>query len=337
MQDRDAVWAKLQPDLAVLEARRKTLVLRVCLAIVGLFGLMLGLPMLVALIDGTPILIAESVIYAIIGAAIGGFAIYWTVSPLYAFGRQVKRQVFGPAAQAMGLSYVALPGNPPQLETFKRYKLLPKHSRLRAEDRIAGEHAGVRFDVGVTKLDRRGQGKASGIYVEVFSGVLVRLGIPHSVKGMTLVRPDMGPLNALTDREIREIDTPWGALQRVGLADREFEELFETYGTDPAATRALFTPTFIGQLKTLASLLRGGSMRCVVQQSQDEEAAERSELLIVVKSPGFLVTPDLFEPLTRPDILDRLYEDVQLIENIIDTLLGHLESDRDPLTAQTAQ
>lgn len=68
-----------------------------------------------------------------------------------------------------------------------------------------------------------------------FEGVIVSLRHPDAFVGRTIVRRDMGTLNpSLVD-----------GMERVGMADSNFERLFEVYSDDQVEARTLLTPDFI--------------------------------------------------------------------------------------------
>lgn len=83
-----------------------------------------------------------------------------------------------------------------------------------------------------------------------FDGLLIRLDMPKSFSGITVVTRDMGKGQPKTKN----------TLKRVGLADPIFERIFEVYGSDQVESRALLSPDLMQEIVDLEKVMRGKSI-----------------------------------------------------------------------------
>ena len=81
-----------------------------------------------------------------------------------------------------------------------------------------------------------------------FDGLLVTPELPRDTGAVTAVVSDAGGLGNFLDRQKGQ------HRERVRLADVAFERIYEVYGTDQVASRALLHPAFMEKLKALGEL-----------------------------------------------------------------------------------
>jgi hypothetical protein len=182
--------------------------------------------------------------------------------------------------------------------------ILPRYDYARVEDEIAGTYRGLTVSLVEAHLQVRGDRRRR----DVFDGLLVQVGLPRGLVGVTAVGPDGGPIGNLKAR--------WRAagLQRVRLEDPRFERRYEVYGSDQVESRALLTPAFMERflaLERLAGVAAPGAM------------AEGNRLTVALPKRH---RTDLFEPPpywspTKGRVLVELSRDIQSVLRVADAVL----------------
>jgi hypothetical protein len=114
-----------------------------------------------------------------------------------------------------------------------------------ADDEVTGTHRGLPISIVELRLDR-GSGKNRST---VFDGLIVTIDLPRDTNAITAVVSDEGAFGNFRDR------MKAGSRQRVRLEDPVFEKVYEVYGTDQVAARALLHPAFMEKLLALGELI----------------------------------------------------------------------------------
>lgn len=130
----------------------------------------------------------------------------------------------------------------PDLALMRAERIFREFKDAKAEDELVGTHRGCPTSIVELKLEI-GSGKSRRT---VFDGLLVEIELPRDTHATTAVINDGGAFGNLRDRMLA------AGRQRVALEDPVFERVYEVYGTDQVAARALLNPAFMEKLLQLA-------------------------------------------------------------------------------------
>lgn len=298
----------IAPALARMETRRRQAVKRI-IALAVLAGIGLGVMLagdLIAAATGLDDFIIMAGAFLVMFAALAGAAmIYKQVHARF------KQVLVGGICKAMGLEF-SPGGFRFAFAPFSETGLVPGHDRRSLEDRIAGEHKGVRFELCEALLKRRverrdSKGNTRVEYRTVFRGLLMIYEFPKRFQGRTVVVPDatwLGNMIAGLGRKG----------ERVKLEDPRFEHMFEVYSDDQVEARYLLTPTFMERLQRLAENTGQGPRSLAA-------AFTGSRLLLSVRcGENRFEGGHIFKPFDQPERVERLVEELGIIFEIIDTL-----------------
>lgn len=304
----DTLWREqLEPWLDGLKAERAAAFR--FLAIMAPAGVMAGI--LAAFGLGSAGAPEQVVIIAGIGLPILFIGIGAT--RLMELAEKTKKRVLAELADLRGLEYSAKPYLPSRFSRFESHGLLPDHHRRNFEDHFQGGFHGADFELYEAKLERRYRTKNGTRYRTVFRGVLIRIGFPRKVEGVTVVTRDKGLFNAF-----EAMSRSWGSgkLKRIGLVDPKFEKIFEVYGTDQVLARYMLTPSFMERLLALESAFKGKNVRAVF-----DEDSGAGELLIAAETGDQFEVSSLFKPIPGRREVFAVLEEIRLVTEIIDLLV----------------
>lgn len=296
--------AEIVPELEKLEGKRRTAVLQ--------FKIACGVALL-----GIPLFIVGAQVGSVMGVhedvlAFGGIAMLFggVLAAVLIHNHtqgKIKQVLVGKTCAFMGLDFATKDFAFP-FERFRDAELLPRHDKRKLEDRIAGTHDGVQFELCEAHLERRKRsgGDDSDKDTTVFRGMLLVYSFSKPFNGQTVVVPDATWLGNLLGGTGR-------SGERVTLEDPRFEKQFEVYSNDQVEARYLLTPHFMERLTELAGHFgnpRGLSV-----------AFTGSDLLIVVRSgQDRFEGGSLFKPAVERERADELLEELKLIYRIVDVL-----------------
>jgi hypothetical protein len=314
MRDLDAAWSQVKPWLEGLEDRRRRAVRRFFWAIPLAIGTAVAGSLMVSIFN-VPLLLA---VFVAVGVA--GAIMTFGAKEMRALSSELKGGLNSRIAEAFGLRYALSPVNAPRFNAFCEHGMIPNSDRRSFEDHFAGEAHGAEFELYEAHLKQRRRSKNRTYYVTVFRGVLIRIAFPRTVEGVTLITRDKGIFNAFESFGKKTFGSAGRKLERIGLVDPKFEKLFEVYGTDQVMARYLLTPTFMERLLELERLLSGKNSRAVFDEMLAPEAG-RGELLIAAETGNNFEPGSLFKPLTERARVESLYAEIELIDDIIATLL----------------
>lgn len=298
----------IAPALARMERQRRQAVKRIIvlgvLAVTALGAMLAG--DLIAVMTGLDdFFIIAGAILVIFAALAGAAMIYKQIHAKF------KQVLVGGICEAMGLEFS--PGRFRfAFAPFRETGLVPGHDRRNLEDRIAGEHNGVRFELCEALLERRTErqdsdGNTKVEYRTVFRGLLMIYEFPKRFQGRTVVVPDATWLGNMIVGLGREGE-------RVRLEDPRFERMFEVYSNDQVEARYLLTPTFMERLQRLAENTGEG-------QRSLAAAFIGSRLLLALRcGENRFEGGHIFKPFDQPERLEKLVEELGIIFEIIDTL-----------------
>lgn len=178
-------------------------------------------------------------------AIVPGFAGYlWaSMSLSMKYARLYKDKVLPRLAASFGdLSYRQ--AHVPDLARLKVECVFREFDASEADDEVFGTHRTLPLSIVELKLTH-GSGKSKRT---TFDGLLVTLALPRDTGAVTAVVVDAGGLGNFIDRQKGQ------HRERVRLEDPRFEKVYEVYGTDQIASRALLHPAFMEKLLALGDL-----------------------------------------------------------------------------------
>ncbi|MDP3740154.1 MAG: DUF3137 domain-containing protein [Hyphomonadaceae bacterium] len=132
----------------------------------------------------------------------------------------------------------------PDIASLVDEGVMASFERVHADDEIFGTHRNLPLNIVELKTER-GTGKSRRT---LFDGLLVTLSLPRDTEAVTAVSPELGGLGNFFKRV--------GATrrQRIALEDPVFEKIYEVYGNDQVAARALLHPAFMEKFLALGEL-----------------------------------------------------------------------------------
>ena len=190
--------------------------------------------------DDPPDLI--EMIALILVPGIGGYV--WASLDLSSrYARLYKEKVLPRLAATFGaLSYRT--AVLPNLARLQAECIFRKFDASEADDEIFGTYRTLPVSiVELTLTEGSGDSKRT-----TFDGLLVTLDLPRDTGAVTAVVSDAGALGNFVDRQTGQ------HRERVRLEDPVFEKIYEVYGTDQVASRALLNPAFMERLLALGVL-----------------------------------------------------------------------------------
>lgn len=247
----------------------------------------------------TPGGLVEIAFFTAIGAA-GGYG--WASLALAGrYAATYKANVLPRLAQRFGaLDY--RPAVPPDAALLKRQRLFRHFDLLRADDEIFGTYRGVPINIVELTLTERDGNDAR----TVFSGLLTRITLPRTRVGTTAVVADAGMLGNLRDA--------FGG-DRVRLEDPAFERVYQVFGTDQIAARALLTPAFMTRFLSLGE--RTGFRRPLAL-AQDDQLT----IALPKQAPHDLFEPpDYSRPAASRAALAKLGDDLAAVFALADAVI----------------
>jgi hypothetical protein len=241
----------------------------------------------------------------LIGGVIAGAVGYaLAMQKLLLVARHVKEGYCTAIGQAMGASYTMSGFDPPALERFQQWRMIPGFDRAHYEDKFSGVYLGSGFDLYEARLEQRhANARGNTYYSQVFLGQLIRMHFPQSFAGVTVVRRDSGIFNVFGGEK---------GLKRVGLEDPVFEKAFEVWGADQVEARCLLHPAFMQRLLDLETRLSGSRLRC---------AFEQGDLIIAIEGGNLFEPGNLFRPLIDVTRAKRIVDEIGSVVRVMDEVL----------------
>ena len=171
---------------------------------------------------------------------LGGMGYVWASLALSnQYARLYKEKVLPRLAAAFGdITYRR--AAPPDIERLKVERIFRHFDAVEADDELFGAHRGLPLSIIELKLTER-QGKNRRT---TFDGLLVEIELPRDTGAVTAIISDEGGFGNFRDSML-------GGRERVSLEDPVFEKVYEVYGTDQVAARALLHPAFMEKLLAL--------------------------------------------------------------------------------------
>lgn len=240
-------------------------------------------------------------------AGAGGFGGYvWASHKLSERYRHLYKERVMPllAAQFGALSY--RPAIMPDMGALHDEHIFRHYDNVIAEDELFGTYRGLAISIVELRLtEESGKNRRT-----VFDGLLTRIDLPRHLVGTIAVISDDGVFGNLRDRLQAH------GRERIRLEDPRFEQIYEVYGTDQIAARALLTPAFMERFLALDAL--SGFERPLA-------LAQDNRLLIALPKGGggrLFEPPSYREPAANRDALAKLYHDIRTVLDTADAVIG---------------
>lgn len=227
--------------------------------------------------------------------------------------RKIKVELLTEIALATGLKYALKPYMPTRYHRFLEHGIIPRHDRKHFEDHFEGEVHGCDFELYEAHFEKRVRQRRGHRWVTVFRGVMIRIGFPHKVEGVTVITRDKGFFNVFEafGRKLKK-----KKLERIRLVDPKFERIFEVYGNDQMIARYMLTPSFMERLVALESAFQGKNVRALF----DEDSGS-GELLIAAETGDQFEVSSLFSPVPDKKKVMGVVDEIRLVTEIIDLLV----------------
>ena len=191
-----------------------------------------------------------------IAALVFGGGLWWANSIRQKMVNQLKQEMNGALAHAMGISYSVEAIGGDEFTTACTFDLLPSYDDANLQDNWQGEVGGTPFTLYEAELtEQRGSGKDRHT-VTVFQGIVIRLRFARDFTGTTLLRREgfkftwFGDSKSFNDQK----------LERIKMVDPAFEAAFDVYGSDPVEARYLVHPAYCERLLELEREFNGAKL-----------------------------------------------------------------------------
>jgi hypothetical protein len=315
----EQLWIdELKPWLALREAEYKLMVQRGRKFAV----ITLGIGLVVVLIIALSTRLELPLILGGLALAVGFAVIAWAAgsSGVAELSTQIKHEVLNKLADTFGLTYAAQPANPIRFDRFKQLGLLPSDSRRSFGDHFSGHSHDTDYEFYEAHLEQRhtrtvttkNGTRTEVYYVTVFHGALIRINFPRKVEGITLITRDAGWFNGLSGGQ--RIDGR--KLERIGLVDPKFEDIFEVYGDDQVMARYMLTPSFMERLLALETAMAGTQLTAAFDANTGA-----GELLIATQTGNQFETAGGLNPIPDRETIERIINEIRLITRLVDTVV----------------
>ncbi len=195
---------------------------------------------------------------------------------------------------------------------FEELGVVPTHTGVRLDDTVSGSHNGLGFTLTEARLTTRtSSGKGRTRTTTVFRGLLIRIELAGEAPDIYFARDRGGLANRLSEAfsPVRH------GRERIEAGSPDFEALYETYASDPAAARRFITPRLTDGLLEIAQG-ETGRTRYVAAATRG-----RGFYLAIPRSDDFLALGSLFRPLNiSEDDFHQCLADLALPRRVIEAL-----------------
>lgn len=311
----DSLTKPLQPVLEALEATRRAMIEKVVRRSLWRVPLCIAAGILIWALGRNYRHSGDAFDLLGVVFAAGAVGYAWASAKLSEeYRRMYKESVLPSLAKRHGaITYLA--ATPPDMKRFEEEHIFRGFDKVTAEDELAGTYHGLPVSIIELKLTA-GAGDDKRL---IFDGLLVEIALRRRLAGITAVVADAGAYGNFRDWLTRS------GRERIRLEDPRFESIYQVWGTDQVAARALLTPAFMERMLALAE--RPGF--------DPPLALARDDTLTVAMPKAW--SKDLFEPPSylRPaasgEALVELDKDIAAVLATADAVI-----DLDPLTREAA-
>lgn len=159
------------------------------------------------------------------------------------YGKLYKERVLPKLAAQFG-DITWRPAVMPELQPLYDERIFRTKGQAEADDELTGLYRNLPISIVELKIEQ----KAGKSRILVFDGLLMQLDLPRDTNAVTTVTSDAGAIGNFSDRLADS------GRERVRLEDPVFEKIYEVYGTDQVAARALLHPAFMEKLLALGEM-----------------------------------------------------------------------------------
>ncbi len=225
---------------------------------------------------------------------------------------QFKKRMVQPLVHACDPRLVYWPTDAVAREDFEASGLFrdPPITRYSGEDLIHGTLGATAIRCSEVTARYRSLVKHRGSNdVEIFRGLFVVADFNKHFQGSTYVLPDRAQrsLGAL-GQMLQSLDSTYGQL--VKLEDPTFERLFVVYASDQIEARYILSAALMSRISDFR-MKSGHTLRL---------AFLRSKLYMAIHIPRNLFEPRLLRNVLQPSIYREIWDDIQLITDIVEDL-----------------
>ncbi|HVY87482.1 MAG TPA: DUF3137 domain-containing protein [Hyphomonadaceae bacterium] len=242
-----------------------------------------------------------------VGLVIGGGVVGYvaaTFGPSNRYARLYKEKVLPKLAATFGdLSW--RPAVMPDIAQLRAEQIFRENGEASADDEIFGTYRNLPLNIVELKITRR-QGKTTHT---VFNGLLVNLDLPRDTGAVTAVVADDGAIGNFRDRMLAS------GRQRVALEDPVFEKVYEVYGTDQIAARALLNPAFMERFLALGDRPEWGRPLLLCTGRKLTIAFPKSSSRNLFEPPSFT------KPAANREALVKLRDDIAAVLKAADAVI----------------
>jgi hypothetical protein len=336
----DAAVAQLQPVLAELEATRRVVARQIKQRVLW------QVPLGAAIGAGTGVVFDQlsvikhvmilgdvavgfGALYAsffVLGLCVlfgGVFGYLWAARDLRENYRSLYKKRVLPLLAARYGAITYRRATPPNMKPLREERIFPEYHRVIAEDELAGVIRGCALRIVEFKLTvRRGKHRREHT---IFDGLAVEIRLARNLAGTTAVLADGGAFGNFRN---------WLAesgRQRVRLEDPRFERVYQVWGSDQVAARALLTPAFMERLLALGD--RPGFGRPLA-------LARDNQLTVVIPKRGkinYFEPPSVFRPAAGRDTVMRLDKDIAAVLAVAEAVVDLDSRTRGIAAAKSSQ
>jgi hypothetical protein len=251
---------------------------------------------------GAPGGVADFVMVMIVGGIIG---YVWSSQELAKqYARLYKQRVLPRLAASFG-EITWRPAVMPDLARLQAEHIFRAHGAAHAENELAGTYRGLPIHIVELKLDSPDKKKDT----PAFDGLLIDIDLRLDTGATTAVVSDGGDFGKFRDR------LRGGGRQQIKLEDPEFERVYEVYGSDQVAARALLHPALMEKLLKLGRLRNFGAPVMLASGSHLTIAAPKTEARSLFASPSFT------RPADSRETLVQLREDIASVLAVADAVV----------------
>lgn len=290
------LWERqVRPALQALEVERRQTLRRCFTAAAIIFGIAAMIAVLIAVFGDRDLILFVFILAGVISLGGGAFM-------LQSVQKKAKQALLHPVVTALGYRHQEKHFEPVGFEDCRRYSLLPGHDRRSFEDWIEGEEGGASFEFYEAHLEEKRKSKNRTYYVTKFRGVVGRIAHQSSALGETVFARDGGLFDGLA--------APRG-MDRAGMGENDFENIFTVWTTDQVEARYLFPPNVMEHLAEMEARFGGKKLRGAIAGGW---------LYFLIETKNMFEPGSMLKPMDDPERFERLMGEIGSVRNVMKTL-----------------
>jgi len=296
----------LQPELKILEAKRKKLLRQAVFIISG--GLLVSLFLL--LFSG----FRQTFFLWLVPGMIVGISFIFLQQNFSAFREEFKQKVIKPLVNLLGPSFQYFPDRGIPLSVFQDSRIFLQPVDLyQSEDLITGCWGQTNFSLSEVKAQQkvtvRTRHGSFTYYQTFFQGLFFLADFNKSFSGLTIVLPDTGER---VFGHLAQTVQSWNIFrgQLIKMEDPEFEKEFVVYGSDQVEARYILSTSLMARILNFKRQTGRQIYLSFVHSTLR---------LAISREKGFL-EPRFFSSLLDFTSIYQYYQDICLCTEIVDAL-----------------